>query len=746
MRITYTAAVEFERPIGDIRSALADMKVWQLLVPHAEQLGHFWRYGDELYTVSFSGDDTLLRWDAKCVAHRYAGARIDITLRDALINTAADVAVTINLPSTPANLLRRGAIRRHVADMCRQTVERLRHELQSPPRYPQSEDPRDLAERYPRTLAAFAAMGARDHLERIERLDAAWDSIRGLPAKDRSPATANARRNDMAPIHEVIPSIVAAPVDQAGGARARPEGVHQTAQPDYDLIYAGGGLGLLHAVVMAQYGYRVMLFDRGEVGCAHREWNISQEELRALVNVGFCAWDDLRDVIMAEYTTGVVRFYAAESPAELRMPDVLNIALDANALLRLARRKLEAAGGTVLDHRAFRRVLAGAVSPLLVRVELEGRDGSIECHTARLLLDGMGSSSPLALQRFAAGHELDGAPQPFAGVCPTVGTVASGFAAGTGPGEHNSRVGDILVSVDDAQRGQQYMWEGFPGRGDELTVYLFYYDTLVKDERRKMNDANGDCSSFVRRPSPVNLMQLFEDYFVLLPSYKRLGPAFRHLKPVYGYIPARHSVDRQEAPLLRGVLPIGDSAAQQSPLTFCGFGSHIRNLGRTTALLHHALRHGLLDSGHLQPISAYQVNVSLNWVFSRFMQPWAASGDVNQLQNVFLRVLNDLGVDLARRFFRDQMLWRDYHQMILGMFRRHPAIVGIAWRVLGRRGVCQWIGDYLIYSRAALMAWLGRRLGARGRRRLVAIVERRSPALGLRLRAYYAEWQAMGWI
>jgi len=241
-------------------------------------------------------------------------------------------------------------------------------------------------------------------------------------------------------------------------------------------------------------------------------------------------------------------------------------------------------------------------------------------------------------------------------------------------------------------------------------------------------------------------MQLFEDYFALLPTYKRLGPEFRHLKPVYGYIPARHSLRRQEAPLLRGVLPIGDSAAQQSPLTFCGFGSHVRNLRRTTALLHQALGDQLLEPAQLRPISAYQANVALNWVFSRFMQPWGAPEDVNRLQNIFLAVLNDLGEDLVQRFFRDQMRWGDYHRMVLGMFGRYPQIAGIACRVLGMSGVRQWIGDYLAYTRAALAAWCGRLMGPGGRAALAVGLGRVAPALRLRLAARFAEWRAMGWM
>jgi lycopene cyclase CruA len=574
----------------------------------------------------------------------------------------------------------------------------------------------NLAARYPHTVAAFAAMGALDHLERIARLDAIWDAI---------------RRGD--------PSVISADIYSQSP-------ISNLQSPiSYDLIYAGGGLGLLHAVVMARYGYRVLLFDRGEVGCAHREWNISRAELHALVEVGFCAWNDLHDIIMNEYDCGVVRFYAGpgERATELCMPDVLNVALDAHALLRMARRKLEAAGGVVLDRRAFRRVEVNGRGPMRVQVELERADGVIEQYTGRLLLDGMGSGSQLAQRRFGG--------SPFAGVCPTVGTVATGFAAGSAPDAHNPAIGDILVSVAHAQRGQQYMWEGFPGRGDELTVYLFYYDTLddqrpLTTDHRALRDNDSRRSSVVGRRSSVNLMQLFEDYFALLPTYKRPGPDFRHLKPLYGYIPARHSLRRQEAPLLRGVLPIGDSAAQQSPLTFCGFGSHVRNLRRTTALLHQALCDQLLEPAQLRPISAYQANVSLNWVFSRFMQPWDAPEDVNRLQTIFLAVLNDLGEDLARRFFRDQMRWGDYHRMVLGMFRRHPQIAWIAWRVLGMSGVRQWIGDYLAYSRAALAAWCGRRLGPGGRAALAVGLGRVVPALGLRIAARFAEWRAMGWM
>lgn len=646
MQIQFSTTCEIDRPLERVRAALAGQSLWPALLPGVEQLGRYWRYGGELYDLRFAEAPAGLRWEVSDIAGAGVRLSVEVALRDARIATVADVSLTLGLPTTVSDLLARGRISRRLAERCRAAAQELTRLLHAQPQLAPDNLAHPLAERYPNTVAAFAAMGALDHLDRVARLDQVWDGIRqGRPS----------RADDA--IYAQVP------------------GLNRPASEDFDLIYAGGGLGLIHAAVMARHGRRVLLFDRGEVGCAHREWNISREELRALVEVGFCSWDNLRDIVMAEYDTGVVRFYAPDrrSVTELWMDDVLNVALDAGALLRLARRTLEAAGGVVLDRRTFRRVEVSQSGPVTVRVELARDDGAIKRYRARLLLDGMGSGSPLALRRFAG--------QPFTGVCPTVGTVAAGFVPGQADDEHNPRVGDILISIADAQRGQQYMWEGFPGRGDNLTVYLFYYDTLQGSGARGQGPGNTNPNPKPQAPSPIfqgsrlspSLMQLFEDYFALLPTYKRPGPDFRHIKPVYGYIPARHSVRRQEAPLLRGVLPVGNSAAQQSPLTFCGFGSHVRNLARTTTLLQSALRHDLLEPAHLHPISAYQVNVSLNWIFSRFMQPWRGPADVNRLQNVFLRVLNDLGVDLARRFFRDRMRWGDYRRMILGHVLALPA-------------------------------------------------------------------------
>jgi hypothetical protein len=92
------------------------------------------------------------------------------------------------------------------------------------------------------------------------------------------------------------------------------------------------------------------------------------------------------------------------------------------------------------------------------------------------------------------------------------------------------------------------------------------------------------------------------------------------------------------------------------------------------------------------------------------------------------------------------MRWKDYHPMLLGTLRRYPTILLVALKVLGVRGIAQWAGDYARFSTVAAVAALARAAGPGVEAALVSVAERVRPALGLRLRAHYAEWRAMGWI
>ncbi|MCW5851367.1 MAG: hypothetical protein KIT87_14935 [Anaerolineae bacterium] len=541
-------------------------------------------------------------------------------------------------------------------------------------------DLRSLEQRYPLTTTHFLQLPqGRESLAHVQSLDRRWATL--IRGEERTALVH----------HGALP-----PTDA-----------------DFDVVVAGGSLGLLAALSLARRGWRVMVFDQRVAGSAHREWNISQEEAQALITSGLFTAADLHAVAMRHYRTGLVRFAAGQANThELWLDDVLDVAIDAGALLRLARARLEACGVKILDHREFRQVWLADSGPARSVVEVATAEGGVERYGARLLVNALGATSPLSLAMAAT---------PFSGVCPTVGTVARGYAT-EGPHGVDLDLGEILVTTahaDDEGR-RQLMWEGFPGRDEELTVYLFYYD-LVDPAR------------------PQSLLDLFEVYFARLAEYKAPSPHFEHLRPVYGFIPSRHGAGPSVN--TRGVLAVGDASAHQSPLTFCGFGSFVRNLERVASLADYALRHDRLEASDLAPISARQTNVGLMWVFARFMLPWRGGSEVNDMMNRFLAVLSTLGEDAVRRFFQDRTTWREYTLMLLRFALVFPTVLVWALEVLGWAGIGRWAMDYARFTwgawRGRLLAWLG----PRGRCALFGLASRLDTGWGLRVRAWIGEWE-----
>lgn len=481
-------------------------------------------------------------------------------------------------------------------------------------------------------------------LAHIESLDAAWARL----LRNERPPT---------PLTWVSPAELPAPTQ------------------DVDIVYAGGGLTLLHAYAMQKQGWRTVVFDRRPIGTTHREWNISRPELQALVDAEWFTWSELTALIAREYERGIIRFHHPNDvPVELNLPGVLDVAVDATALLSLARQKLEALGGQIYEGWTFdhlwlaRDGAAGGV----VQLHRNGQERTIG---ARLVVNGMGALSPLSLALAGEGLPLDG-------VCPTVGTVAEGFAEG----EIDATVGDILVTLEGARGDHQYIWEGFPAHGNQFTTYLFYYDVTAHRAHR-----------------PHSLKALFEDYFALLPTYKRPGAHFRHVKPVYGFIPARHHLDgsaAEQARVVRGLLSVGDAAARQNPLTFTGFGSFVRHLPRASHALNELLRHNDVEADSLADLSAAQVNLNAMWVMARFLAPRGGADDVNSIFRDFTRALQEVGAETASRFFRDQATWNEYVTIMLRTARHRPQVIAEAFQVLGAQGVARWIEDLWRWRRA----------------------------------------------
>jgi lycopene cyclase CruA len=431
---------------------------------------------------------------------------------------------------------------------------------------------------------------------------------------------------------------------------------------EYDLIYAGGTLGMLHAAIMArQYGRRVLLVDRHIPAKSTRDWNISRIELNRLTETGVFSECDVDSVIVRKYRTGWVEFYLPEGGQKrLYMDNVLDCAVDADRLLGLAKEKLLASGpNKVLAETEF--ICCYKFSDHVV-VQVMDKERSTRYLKAKVMVDVMGIMSPIAMQL------NNGRPQTH--VCPTVGTIASGFA------HADYDVGEILASTEPAEtgqgRGRQLIWEGFPGRGAEYITYLFFYDS-------------------VDSPNDKSLLSLFETYFRKLPGYKQPGTVFLIHRPVYGIIPAyfHDGFSRTREIADDRIVLFGDAASLGSPLTFCGFGSMVRNLPRLAAGLDQAITSGSLSKNHLEQISAYEPNVASMANLMKYMCYDSRTDDpnfVNELMNEVMIVLDRLPLRYRQAMFRDELKLDELVTVMLRVAWRYPKILKATWEKHGIAG------------------------------------------------------------
>lgn len=480
----------------------------------------------------------------------------------------------------------------------------------------------------------------------------------------------------------------------------------------YDLIYIGGALGVIHAAVMAQKGYRVLLIERLPFGKMNREWNISREEFQSLINLELFTPEEFEAVIATEYVDGFSKFFDAYNPPHLKAtvlhtPKVLNVAIDAEKLLCICGEKLLQAGGEIWDETEFTRA---AISDHDVTVELVHLPTQEKkSTTGRLLIDAMGTASPIAWQ-------LNGS-RTFDSVCPTVGAViASGFA----PEVWDEQYGDVLNSHGDISRGRQLIWELFPASNGELTFYLFHYHQVHPD-------------------NPGSLLEMYEDFFTILPEYRRCNmEQLVWKKPTFGYIPGHFSTSNSDRTVaFDRLLAIGDAASLQSPLVFTGFGSLVRNLERLTTLLDTALRHNLLTANHLNQIRAYQSNISVTWLFSKGMMvpthQTLSPQRINSMLNTFFGLLAEEPPKVADTFIKDRTDWLTFTRLALIAARKNPRLLIWIWEMAGSKDLIRWLGSFWAFSLDGLRNLLLRSWFPKWLKQSQPWLEKQYPSLWLKL-------------
>jgi lycopene cyclase CruA len=556
--------------------------------------------------------------------------------------------------------------------LVKDTRDRFRQQYPEPPEVDLTQQSifEALAPHYPQTVHFFKKIPNGEYdLNRVYWWEKRWrESV----------------RNPQQPKQVIFKKSVGAMLPPAV-QRGRESPVHESGISQYDLIYIGGALGVIHAAVMAQKGYRVLLIERLPFGRMNREWNISRGEFQSLIDLGLFTPEEFEYVIAREYADGFSKFFDANNPPHLKAPvlhtpEVLNIALDAEKLLRLCGEKLRKAGGEIWDETEFQRADISSTEVIVQLLHLPTK----EAKQARglLLIDAMGTASPIAWQ-------LNGG-RAFDSVCPTVGAVIeSGFE----PGVWDSQYGDVLNSHGDISRGRQLIWELFPAAGEELTIYLFHYHQVHPD-------------------NPGSLLEMYEDFFAILPEYRRCDmEKLVWKKATFGYIPGHFSVgNRDRTVAFDRLLAMGDAASLQSPLVFTGFGSLVRNLERLTTLLDTALKHDLLAVEHLNQIRAYQSNISVTWLFSKGMMvpthQTLPPQRINSMLNTFFGLLADEPPEVADTFIKDRGDWLTFTRLALVAARKNPALLLWIWEMAGTKDLLRWLGSYLDFTLEAIKKML----------------------------------------
>ncbi len=506
-----------------------------------------------------------------------------------------------------------------------------------------------LRRKFPQTVGNFAHLPNREAwLRRMWEIEARWNDFRENPDK----------------IEEKI-FFAHAPKDLE-------------VEAEFEIVYAGGTLGLLHAALMAaKFDRKVLVFDAHTVGKTHRDWNISDGELREFVEAGLFTTEEIETSVANRYKTGFVKFYDANSKIKtppLFMENVLDVAIEADKLLEIARRKIEKTDSEIVDNLRFVRAFVNKEKVLIECEDAETNRRRL--FAAKLFVDATGTNSPVSRQ-INAGKSITH-------VCPTVGTVATGFRRTndlkTDEKAVDFSVGEILVSTEDAADNRQLIWEGFAGnrRRDEYTTYLFFYDSV---------ESKADKSLF----------GLFENYFEKLPDYKEKNGSWQIVKPVFGYIPSVHhrGWNNVKKTAIDRVLLIGDAAGLSSPLTFCGFGSHVRNLRRLTDLTEKALRENLFDKKNLSQINAYEPRVAQMSSLAEFMRPTenGKSAAVNETMNAVMSALSGLDKNISREMFQDRISFASFKRVLAKTAKIHPPVFRKMFEHLGANGAFWWLAN-----------------------------------------------------
>ncbi|XP_055816426.1 uncharacterized protein LOC129885955 [Solanum dulcamara] len=427
----------------------------------------------------------------------------------------------------------------------------------------------------------------------------------------------------------------------------------------FDVIICGGTLGIFIATALSSKGLRVGVVERNVLKGREQEWNISRKELLELVEVGILTEDDIEEATAASFNPNRCGF---EGKGDIWVQGILNLGVSPVKLVEIVKERFDSLGGVT-----FEGYSVSNISVYQDAAVLQLKEG--KTLFSRLIIDAMGNFSPIVKQ-IRCGRKPDG-------MCLVVGTCCRGF-------KENSTSDVIFSSASSKEVGQslaQYFWEAFPaGSGPvDRTTYMFTYVDP--------------------QPGSPQLEELLEDYWDLMPNYQ--GVSFDDLEilriifgifPTYRDSPLPAAFDR--------ILQFGDASGIQSPVSFGGFGSLTRHLGRLTTGIYEALEGNFLDSKSLSLLNPYMPNLSSSWLFQRAMSAKKQSNVppdfINELLFVNFISMQKLGDPVLRPFLQDVIQFGPLVKTLGLITLTRPQIIPSIFKQVGILLLLEWFGHFIM--------------------------------------------------
>ncbi|KAL2973423.1 hypothetical protein AAZX31_14G044700 [Glycine max] len=425
------------------------------------------------------------------------------------------------------------------------------------------------------------------------------------------------------------------------------------AEGSYDVLVCGGTLGIFIATALCARGLRVAIVERNVLKGRDQEWNISTKELLELVEVGVLEEDDIERA-----TANRCGF---ERKGDIWVNDILNLGVSPAKLIEIVKTRFISLGGVIFEGCGVSCINVYEDAAVL---KLSGD----KILSSRLIIDAMGNFSPVVKQ-IRGGRKPDG-------VCLVVGTCARGF-------ETNS-TSDVIFSSSSIKKvgdsKAQLFWEAFPAGSGPLdrTTYLFTY---VEPQ-----------------PGSPKLEELLEAYWDLMPEYQGVSlDNLEILRVIYGIFPTYRQSPLPAA--FSRVLQFGDASGIQSPVSFGGFGSLTRHLGRLSAGIHEAINGDYLDSYSLSLLNPYMPNLSASWLFQRAMSAKKQSNVpedfINELLYTNFSCMQRLGDPVLRPFLQDVVQFGPLSKTLGLVMLTNPKILPSIFKQVGIPVLLDWSRHFL---------------------------------------------------